>query len=167
MLARKARSDSESGHPPLAIEPLPRLVAAIKAFEAQAIALDAATDALSKRDGVAPAQYAKVNDAMTRVERQFLLPKGLPGRIWFKHAIYAPGLTTGYASWPLPGLRQAIEDKDAEMLSAQTLALIERLDAATAQLKLAADAAGPVNPAVAAPPPANPAPPAPKPAGGR
>lgn len=175
MVARKARAvDPEAGRPPLAFEGLPRLVASIKAFEAQAIALDAATDALARRDGVAPAQLARVNDALTRVERQFLLPKGLPGRPWFRHAIYAPGLTTGYASWPLPGLRQAINDNEAEMLAAQTLALVERVDAATAALKLAAEAAAVGNPAVAAPPPApapaapaaNPAP-APKPAGGK
>ena len=90
-----------------------------------------------KRDGVAPAQLAKVNDALTRVERSFLLPKGLPGRPWFKHAVYAPGLTTGYASWTLPGFRQAIIENDAEMLAAQLPALVERIDAATEAMKAA------------------------------
>ena len=41
-------------------------------------------------------------------ERTFLQPDGLPGRPWFKHPVYAPGLTTGYASWPLPAIRQGL-----------------------------------------------------------
>ena len=68
----------------------------------------------------------------------FLLPDGLPGRPWFKHAVYAPGLTTGYACWPLPGVRQAVLDNDATLLSKQAPALAERIDAATAALKSAA-----------------------------
>ena len=165
MIARKVRAaESDPVRPPLAFEGLPRLIAAIKAFEAQAIVLDAATDALSRRDGIPPAQLSRVNDALTRVERQFLLPKGLPGRPWFKHAVYAPGLTTGYASWPLPGVRQGVIENDGEMLAAQTAALIERVDAATAALKLAADAAGiPPAPTAANPAPAPAANSAPKP----
>ena len=100
---------------------------------------------------------AKVNDALTKVERSFLIAKGLPGRPWFKHAIYAPGLTTGYASWTLPGVRQAIIENDAEMLAAQLPALAERIEAATAALKVATEAASIGNPPVAGPPP--PAPP--------
>ncbi len=144
MVARKNRAtDGETSRASFAFDTLPKLVAAIKGFEAQAVILDAATEALAKRDGVPPAQLAKVNDALTRVERAFLLPKGLPGRPWFKHAIYAPGLTTGYAAWPLPGVRQAVNDGDAAMLAAQAAALVERIDAATAALKLAAEAASP------------------------
>ena len=84
-------------------------------------------------------KLAKVNDALSRIERAFLLPGGLPGRPWFAHAIYAPGLTTGYASWPLPGLRQALEDKDAPLFAAAADALTARIAAATAAL---ADATG-------------------------
>ena len=154
MVARKARSvESESARPPIVLDGLARLVASIRAFETQASALDAATDALSKRDGVAPAQLAKVNDALTKVERSFLLPKGLPGRPWFKHAVYAPGLTTGYASWTLPGVRQAVIENDAEMLGAQIAALAERVDAATAALKVATEASATGNAPVAGPPP--------------
>ena len=76
-----------------------------------------------------------------RVERSFLLPNGLPGRPWFKHAIYAPGLTTGYASWPLPGLHQAIQEDDPAMLATQTVALAARLDAARDALRAAREAA--------------------------
>jgi N-acetylated-alpha-linked acidic dipeptidase len=188
MVARKARAvESESARPPVVLDGLPRLAASIKAFEAQASALDAATDALAKRDGVAPAQLVKVNDALAKVERSFLLPKGLPGRPWFKHAVYAPGLTTGYASWTLPALRQAVIENDSESLGVQVAALVERVDAATAALKVATEASAngnvplaapqppaapqpaPANPvgANATPPPANPAPKPPAGPGGK
>ena len=41
-----------------------------------------------------------------------LLGPGLPGRPWFRHEIYAPGLNTGYAGVPLPRIGQAVLDKD-------------------------------------------------------
>jgi N-acetylated-alpha-linked acidic dipeptidase len=124
-----------------AFEGLGRLAKAVRAFQDQASTLDHATEALASRKNVPPSQIAKVNDALTRIERAFLLPNGLPGRTWFKHAIYAPGLTTGYASWPLPGIRQALQDSDAEMLAAQLPAVVERLDAATQAMKAATEAA--------------------------
>ncbi|MEJ7640204.1 MAG: M28 family metallopeptidase, partial [Singulisphaera sp.] len=130
-LERKARAAGPGGgKPPMAFDGLPRLLDAVRTFEAEAAALDRATRALAGRDGVPAPRLATVNDALMRVERAFLLPDGLPGRPWFKHAIYAPGLTTGYASWPLPGLYQAIQDNDPAMLSTQTAALATRLDAA-------------------------------------
>ena len=134
MVARKARTvESDTARPPIVFDGLPRLVASDqRASKLRRPPLDAATDALAKKDGVLPAQLAKVNDALTKVERSFLIAKGLPGRTWFRHAVYAPGLTTGYASWTLPGVRQAVIDNDAELLGAQVPALAERIDAATA-----------------------------------
>lgn len=35
--------------------------------------------------------------------------RGLPGREWFRHFVYAPGLLTGYGVKTLPGVREAIE----------------------------------------------------------
>ncbi len=107
----------------------------MRSFEHAAAALDRATAALAASDGVPGDRLSRANDALMKVERAFLLPDGLPGRPWFKHAVYAPGLTTGYASWPLPGLRQAIVDDDPAMLAAQLAALVARLDAATQAMK--------------------------------
>jgi len=141
-LERKARAAGPGkGKPPMPFDGLPRLLEALRAFETEAAALDRATRALAGRDGVPAPRLATVNDALMRVERAFLLPDGLPGRPWFKHAIYAPGLTTGYASWPLPGLYQAIQDNDPAMLSTQTAALATRLDAARDALRAAKEAA--------------------------
>jgi N-acetylated-alpha-linked acidic dipeptidase len=120
---------------------LPRLARAVAAFRAQAEALDRASAELAERDGVPAARLARVNDALQRVERSFLLADGLPGRPWFKHAIYAPGLTTGYASWPLPGVRQAVLENNQGLFTAQLPVLIERIHAATAAMKAAEAAA--------------------------
>ena len=129
---------------------LDALVASVKRFQAEAERLDAATDDLAARDVVDAAKLSRVNDAIQRVERAFLLKSGLPGRPWFKHAVYAPGLTTGYASWPLPGVRQAVLDNDPKLLAEQTPALTERIEAAASALKAASDAAKADPPAPAA-----------------
>jgi N-acetylated-alpha-linked acidic dipeptidase len=52
---------------------------------------------------------AKVNEALFETERALTLAKGLPGRDWYRHQIYAPGLYTGYGVKTLPGIREAVE----------------------------------------------------------
>jgi N-acetylated-alpha-linked acidic dipeptidase len=136
-MARAAEPGSGSSVP--AFVELPTLVKAIRGFSDQAAALDRATGELTRRDGVPRDKVARANEALVRIERAFLLADGLAGRPWFKHAIYAPGVTTGYASWPLPGLRQAIEDKDAAAFSTAATALAGRIDTATAAMRAAAD----------------------------
>ncbi len=53
-----------------------------------------------------------VNKALYQAEQQLLLPDGLPRRSWYKHAIYAPGFYTGYGVKTLPGIREAIEQRN-------------------------------------------------------
>ena len=52
-----------------------------------------------------------VNQKLTQAERALTLPDGLPGRPWFQHQIYAPGMYTGYGVKTIPGVREAIEQK--------------------------------------------------------
>ena len=47
-----------------------------------------------------------------KAERMLTSEKGLPRRPWFKHQIYAPGFYTGYGVKTLPGVREAIEQKN-------------------------------------------------------
>lgn len=56
------------------------------------------------------ARLRRINDALMQAERALIDDRGLRGRTWYKHQIYAPGFYTGYAALPLPDLRQAIED---------------------------------------------------------
>lgn len=58
-------------------------------------------------------KLAKINDALVQAERQFIDPKGLRGRVWYKHQIYAPGFYTGYAAQPLTDFRQALDDRNS------------------------------------------------------
>ncbi|KAH0089589.1 hypothetical protein KCU66_g17821, partial [Aureobasidium melanogenum] len=50
------------------------------------------------------------------LERAFLFPKGLDGRSWFKHVVFAPGKWTGYAGDTYPGLVEAIQAGDKKAL---------------------------------------------------
>ncbi len=52
------------------------------------------------------------NKALYKAEQQLLLPNGLPRRNWYKHAIYAPGYYTGYGVKTMPGIREAIEQRN-------------------------------------------------------
>jgi N-acetylated-alpha-linked acidic dipeptidase len=115
-------------------EGLPALVQAVRAFQARAGEVDQVLDSISKRDGVPAEKLARVNAAITRVERSFLLKAGLPGRPWFKHSIYAPGVTTGYGAWPLPALRQVLEDKKPALLGPLVADTVARINEATAAL---------------------------------
>ncbi|HTI12008.1 MAG TPA: transferrin receptor-like dimerization domain-containing protein [Puia sp.] len=53
-----------------------------------------------------------VNKALYKGEQQLLSDNGLPRRPWYRHAIYAPGFYTGYGVKTLPGIREAIEQRN-------------------------------------------------------
>jgi len=73
-----------------------------------------------------------MNLVLRNTERMFLID-GLPGRPWFKHAIYAPGEHTGYAAVVIPGVNEAIDNKDLTLTTQQ-------LQILTGALNRAADA---------------------------
>jgi N-acetylated-alpha-linked acidic dipeptidase len=54
----------------------------------------------------------ELNEILYTAERSLLNENGLPRRPWFKHQIYAPGLYTGYGVKTLPGIREAIEQRN-------------------------------------------------------
>jgi N-acetylated-alpha-linked acidic dipeptidase len=79
---------------------------------------------------------------MGRMEQALSDPDGLPGRPWFKHMIYAPGMLTGYGVKTVPGVREAIEARrwaEVDQYSAITAKVLDRyrtqLDQLTALLK--------------------------------
>jgi N-acetylated-alpha-linked acidic dipeptidase len=45
----------------------------------------------------------------------------LPGRPWFRHLMYAPGLYTGYGVKTLPGVREALEQKQFSAVEAEVV----------------------------------------------
>ena len=54
------------------------------------------------------------NQSLYRAEQQLLNEAGLPRRAWYKHTLYAPGFYTGYGVKTLPGIREAIEQRNWE-----------------------------------------------------
>ena len=54
----------------------------------------------------------QVNNRYKYFERKFLYTKGLDGRPWFKHVVFAPGLWTGYAGATFPGLVESVGNGD-------------------------------------------------------
>ena len=81
------------------------------------------------------ARLAKINDALIQTERAFTDERGLRGRSWYKHEIYAPGFYTGYAAQPLTDFRQAIDDRNAVNAKEGLERIVEAIKRATKTLK--------------------------------
>jgi N-acetylated-alpha-linked acidic dipeptidase len=76
------------------------------------------------------AQLATLNSKIYTAEQKLLSETGLPRRPWFKHTIYAPGFYTGYGVKTVPGVREAIEQKnwpEAKEQIIETAKAIEKL----------------------------------------
>lgn len=69
---------------------------------------------------------ANLNRILYQSERTLLNAPGLPRRDWFKHQIYAPGYYTGYGVKTLPGVREAIEQRNWTEAREQ-IALVSRI----------------------------------------
>ena len=65
-------------------------------------------------------------------------PEGLPGRPWFVHYVYAPGFYTGYGVKTLPGVREAIEQREWEEAERQIVVAAQVIDAFTHEIERAA-----------------------------
>jgi N-acetylated-alpha-linked acidic dipeptidase len=87
----------------------------------------------------AVARLRRINDALIGAERALTDARGLRGRPWYKHQIYAPGYYTGYAAQPLPDLRQAIEDRNPGNARDAAARITEAIKRATDALRQARD----------------------------
>src|SRR6202158_4522146 len=70
-----------------------------------------------------PGAPDRMNGKLREAERALLIPEGLPNRLWFHHAIYAPGQYTGYAAVVIPGVNEAIDRGDLRRTEQQIAAL--------------------------------------------
>jgi N-acetylated-alpha-linked acidic dipeptidase len=86
-------------------------------------------------DSRAVARLRRINDALIQTERALIDDRGLRGRSWYKHQIYAPGFYTGYAALPFPDLRQAIEDGRVADAGEAANRIIEAIKRATEVLE--------------------------------
>ena len=79
----------------------------------------AAFDKIYKSMELSSKSSAALNQVLKDMERSLTKDHGLPRRPWFKHHVYAPGFYTGYGVKTLPGVREAIEQRDYEEVSRQ------------------------------------------------
>jgi N-acetylated-alpha-linked acidic dipeptidase len=85
------------------------------------------------------ARLQRINDALIAVERDLTDARGLRGRMWYTHQIYAPGTYTGYAAQPLPDFRQALDDRNTVNAGEALTRIVEALKRAAETLRKARD----------------------------
>jgi N-acetylated-alpha-linked acidic dipeptidase len=82
-------------------------------------------------------QVKALNELIYKTERKLTLDQGLPRRPWFKHQIYAPGFYTGYGVKTIPGVREAIEQKQWGEVEPQMRNVVAVLNSVTSQIEAA------------------------------
>jgi len=83
---------------------------------------------------VTAAARQRLNEALYQAEQSLLVSQGLPKRPWFKHSIYAPGFYTGYGVKTLPGIREAIEQRNWKEAQEQIAVVAGAVDKFSAKL---------------------------------
>ncbi len=75
-----------------------------------------------------------LNKVMLGTEQVLTDVSGLPRRSWFRHQLYAPGFYTGYGVKTLPGVREAVEQKDWNEAQEQIQKLSKTFDSMDAHI---------------------------------
>lgn len=71
----------------------------------------------------------EINRLLYTSERVLTREEGLEGRPWYKHHVYAPGFYTGYGVKTLPGVREAIEQRQYDKVEPQIALAADVLNA--------------------------------------
>jgi N-acetylated-alpha-linked acidic dipeptidase len=103
--------------------------------QAAAARFATAADRIRRLQAAPPADAAQLNSALRQAESALLSPEGLPNRPWYKHTIFAPGEFTGYAAVVIPGVNEALDEKDPIRASQQLSVLAQALDRSTQVLE--------------------------------
>jgi N-acetylated-alpha-linked acidic dipeptidase len=120
----------EDAVPFLDFAPLDNAIVRLKRSAAAYDKAYAAADPAKLPDG----QRAQLNDLLRGMEQTLLDAKGLPGRPWYQHLVYAPGLYTGYGVKTLPGVREAIEERHWDEANQYVVATAKVLDGYAARI---------------------------------
>ena len=116
---------------------------AVESLERSSAEYQKALDRVSANGGaaLASASLKEVNEMLIQCEHKLTTPEGLPGRFWYKHELYAPGVYTGYAAKAIPAVREGLEQKNwkqAEDSAARVAKVLEseaqHISAAAAKL---------------------------------
>jgi len=79
-------------------------------------------------------QQEELDAILFKSERALTDPSGLPRRNWFRHQIYAPGFYTGYGVKTLPGIREAIEQRNWKEAAEEIEVVSKTIDGFAAQI---------------------------------
>ncbi len=90
--------------------------------------LQKAADAYHDTVAAGAAPSAEVNALLYSSEQLLTREEGLTGRNWYKHHIYAPGFYTGYGVKTIPGVREAIEQRDYALVPEQMELAAQAID---------------------------------------
>lgn len=127
--------EPEAVVPELDLSPLDAAVARLKR-SAQAYD-ESYAKAIASGTRFPAARRRQLNALLRGMEEKLTDARGLPGREWFKHFVYAPGRLTGYGVKTLPGVREAIDDAqwdEARRYAAVTAEVLNRYCAALDEL---------------------------------
>ena len=112
----------ESVPPSINFAPLENAASALmQAAERYKTALEGA------RSQLTPDAIRTVNKGLIQSERQLTDAAGLPRRSWYRHMLYAPGFYTGYGVKTMPGVREALEQKDYAEAEREVVRVAEAL----------------------------------------
>ena len=139
----------DSGVYQLALDPTRALVAPLHKDEVPFFSFAPLRNALDELEKAA-ADYSDVaksggaaneqqNILLYTSERELTRVDGLPGRPWFTHHIYAPGFYTGYGVKTLPGVREAIEERQYDLVSDEIFVAADVISGVASRVRALSD----------------------------
>jgi N-acetylated-alpha-linked acidic dipeptidase len=84
------------------------------------------------------AKKSQLDAQLASLEQALTSEQGLPGRPWYQHLVYAPGVYTGYGAKTLPGVREAIEERQWDICAQYIRITAQAIDRYSNQLDAAA-----------------------------
>jgi N-acetylated-alpha-linked acidic dipeptidase len=142
------RTSADPTHPFVEPKPQPEvpfinfapLQNACASLQLSARAFEEARSQANERDNApAPDTITRLNHTLAGLEQLLTVSDGLPRRPWYQHLIYAPGFYTGYAVKTLPGVREAIEQRNWTEAGEQIQRTAGAIEKYAAELKRAAE----------------------------
>ncbi|WP_426688162.1 transferrin receptor-like dimerization domain-containing protein [Rhodanobacter ginsengiterrae] len=122
----------DSDMPAIDLAPLDR---AAQQLAQSTAALQVAYDQQAAGLALSGAKRKQVNQLIGSMEQRLTDSDGLPGRRWFRHFIYAPGMLTGYGVKTVPGVREALEARRWDEANRYAMATARVLDRYRAQVE--------------------------------
>ena len=124
---------------PISKEPVPYLdFSSLQNAMAQLQSASAKYFELSQANPKPNTNLNSLNKILYQAEQKLMVDGGLPKRPWYRHTIYAPGYYTGYGVKTLPGIREAIEQRNWKEAQEQIEIVSKAITSYTQQVEAAA-----------------------------